>query len=627
MTRFSGMNIDDCCYEQSEYDSDYDSEYDSDECSTKRTRRVLGPVQLAPKKCKCVRCQWNGEHKECEQKWITINQMQAYYDEQLKLKCSELQVETSTTIAKMQAEQITALKALEEQALIMLSQHISFMSTLPKESKAGRERREAEKKKAHQEKMSKQLRKGGGFKRRVVKETAPEVIKARRALRRKESKGLKKQAEVERSTTFATVAKEVIIVEEAIVVTEVVEEAIVFTEVVEEAIVVVEEVRPKTQQVCKSVNTGLPCVHGARCRFLHPTKPKEDDWQEVKTRTRQTNSHTIEVPTQFSYNLRTRMCDSVASKKPCRHSNCRYAHSVSELVFAECSYGNECRNVNHEGRGVYSCVYNKTCLRSHPGETKESICVRAGVIIPKIIVTKVEVPFSKTVYMPTLAEATGVIHKTLSRLPKTSSAWQKQIKIESDETLASKPDVVVKVTEVKIEAATSETIRAEAFAALADTKKFDDKLLRTRMCESVAAQKACRHGDSCRFAHNISELVFAQCLFGESCRHVEYQANGVYTSVWGKTCKRLHPGETNASICERSGLKSSPVVLKAEKATPAPTAPVVLKAMPEETAPVVLKAEKAMPEETVLRVPRELAMQAMELAMRSGKTNIRVEII
>ncbi len=32
-------------------------------------------------------------------------------------------------------------------------------------------------------------------------------------------------------------------------------------------------------------------------------------------------------------------------------------------------------------------------------------------------------------------------------------------------------------------------------------------------------------------------------------------------------------------------------------------------------------------EETVVRVPKEMFLQAMEMAMKSGKTNIRVEII
>ena len=40
--------------------------------------------------------------------------------------------------------------------------------------------------------------------------------------------------------------------------------------------------------------------------------------------------------------------------------------------------------------------------------------------------------------------------------------------------------------------------------------------------------------------------------------------------------------------------------------------------------PVKPKAEEG---EVVLRVPKEMFLQAMEMAMKSGKTNIRVEII
>jgi hypothetical protein len=47
-----------------------------------------------------------------------------------------------------------------------------------------------------------------------------------------------------------------------------------------------------------------------------------------------------------------------------------------------------------------------------------------------------------------------------------------------------------------------------------------------------------------------------------------------------------------------------------------------LAALAPEPTPVVLSQE-----ETVIRVPKEFVIQAMELAMKSGKTNIRVEII
>ena len=586
MEHLSKMNMTECyelsCYEQPEYDSDYDSEYDSDDKCSTRKRIVLGPLQLAPKKCNCIHCNWNGEQKECEQKWVTLNQMREHYNNQMKLKCLELQVETSTSIAKMQAEHSSALKALEEQSILVLSQHNAFMATLPKETKAGRERRKAEKKKAHQEKMSRQVHKTGGFKKRVIKEIDPEVIKARRASRRKVSKDAKKEAEAERVLTFAS---------------EKVVEEVVAEEVVTEEVVAEEVVAEEVVEVFKYVDLVLQ---------TRPTQVKksddEENWQQVKSRKKQP---TTQPTTQSHQPIRTQMCESVASEKCCRHGDkCRFAHNVTELVFPVCSFGNNCNNVIREGNGVYSSVRGKMCNRSHPGETKESVCARVGITIPKVVEKIVK--FS-SVYMPTL---TGV-KSSNSSVPHPNSAWQKKIKIEPDATFVTKPVVVVKkqvAPEVKICVSTSETSRAVAFAALANPKSLDNNLLRSQMCDSVSAKKACRHGSSCRFAHSISELVFPSCLFGESCKHVEYQCDGVYNNVRGKSCNRIHPYETKASICSRSEIKvdSAPLV----KPEPLMT-----------TVPVVLT------QETVLRVPKEFVIQAMELAMKSGKTNIRVEIV
>ena len=46
---------------------------------------------------------------------------------------------------------------------------------------------------------------------------------------------------------------------------------------------------------------------------------------------------------------------------------------------------------------------------------------------------------------------------------------------------------------------------------------------------STQSDKPSSHCACFRFAHSVSELV-------TSCRNVEYQANGVYTIVSGKTC-------------------------------------------------------------------------------------------
>ena len=198
---------------------------------------------------------------------------------------------------------------------------------------------------------------------------------------------------------------------------------------------------------------------------------------------------------------------------------------------------------------------------------------------------------------------------------KTISAWQKPLNVEVQDLAPASPKTASSSLQTQIEPNDVEVnIRSNAFSALADIKKIDGALLRTRLCDSVANQKACRHGVSCRFAHNIDELVFANCLFGTSCRHVKSQGNGVYTSVFGKACNRLHPGETNASVCARSEIKVVP-----PKSTPNFRKPT----------PVVVSTPKQISKSTptVLRVPIEMAVLAMEFATKSGKTNIRIEII
>jgi len=47
---------------------------------------------------------------------------------------------------------------------------------------------------------------------------------------------------------------------------------------------------------------------------------------------------------------------------------------------------------------------------------------------------------------------------------------------------------------------------------------------------------------------------------------------------------------------------------------------------PSATPPPVVP-KPVVEEETVVRVPKEMFLQAMEMAVKSGKTNIRVEII
>jgi hypothetical protein len=220
--------------------------------------------------------------------------------------------------------------------------------------------------------------------------------------------------------------------------------------------------------------------------------------------------------------------------------------------------------------------------------------------------------------------------------------------------------------------------RTSAFEVLADKECLNDKLTKTQMCNSVGRGNGkCWHRN-CRYAHNIDELRLSECLFGDKCR-LMHTPGGRYN----KKCIHKHPQESRDEYMIRTGnvsksktkvsdtelhIRETRRVVKAME-TPAneniwKTLPVdsedeieiiLEKPKPREIKPlyqlpkfsaeqlarmktdeteIEIEAPKMVPqvvapkmEETVLRVPKELAMQAMELAMKSGRTNIRVEIV
>ena len=69
--------------------------------------------------------------------------------------------------------------------------------------------------------------------------------------------------------------------------------------------------------------------------------------------------------------LKTRMCRSVATKTPCKHSNCRYAHSTDELTASFCAFNDSCKLVRTIGGKIKNRNKNKICEYIHIGETKE----------------------------------------------------------------------------------------------------------------------------------------------------------------------------------------------------------------------------------------------------------------
>jgi len=233
--------------------------------------------------------------------------------------------------------------------------------------------------------------------------------------------------------------------------------------------------------------------------------------------------------------------------------------------------------------------------------------------------------------------------------------------------------------------------RSKAFEILADKEGLQKRLTKTRMCNSVGTDEPCKHGENCRFAHTLDELVISDCFFGNKCRFIKIHKEKVYNKDGDcKCCPHKHPQETIDEFYSRTGLTKyqestveepqeidlekqqereeqereeqerkerklqaeaeqyeqdrkegvswSAKLLGAAASGPCPInrpptrielpAKQVASSEPVPPQPVADKVVVSQPkQETVLRVPKELAIQAMEMAIKMGSENIRVEIV
>jgi hypothetical protein len=202
-----------------------------------------------------------------------------------------------------------------------------------------------------------------------------------------------------------------------------------------------------------------------------------------------------------------------------------------------------------------------------------------------------------------------------------------------------------------------------------DKERRTDSFVKTRMCTTVDKNENCRHGENCRFAHSLDELKISNCLFEQRCRFVR-MSNGELINYGEKVCSHKHPHETKDTFFTRTGLdryKKSPKsvdqvaqqqVVQPQFAQhsfwqppqPPPFQPVFWQPpqppQPPHFQPVFWqpplppfpkpfvdqqcqtnKVDTITDEILVIRVPKELANQAIEIAMNSGKTRIQIEII
>ena len=196
--------------------------------------------------------------------------------------------------------------------------------------------------------------------------------------------------------------------------------------------------------------------------------------------------------------------------------------------------------------------------------------------------------------------------------------------------------------------------------------------LKTRICNSLDKNEVCPHGDGCRFAHSLEDLVIRDCYFKDNCRFVKIKS-GKLVNDGDKICRNKHSQESKDDFIKRTGLShykttapkheeinvddvnvhEEPTVKQeqsfaCDKQTnyncaaanksfltqgsasvkfvcPVPfTAPQPV----HEPLPPTFKfgAQPSLEKEIVLRVPKVLAIQALELAMNSGNRCIRLEV-
>ena len=210
----------------------------------------------------------------------------------------------------------------------------------------------------------------------------------------------------------------------------------------------------------------------------------------------------------------------------------------------------------------------------------------------------------------------------------------------------------------------------EAYELLANKEKLETALVKTRMCNSVDMKEVCKHGDKCRFAHNLDELKISTCLFEDKCRFVKI-CNGKLQNDGFKICNHKHPQESTEDFISRVGLdkynkqnnrKESflpPTQPRPQFVPPPPVHPQFVpptqpQFVPPPTQPQFFTQPQFVPppptqpqivspptqnqndststqtsteQVLIIRVPKELASQALEIAMKSGRTHIQVEII
>ena len=410
------------------------------------------------------------------------------FEYQAHLQELAIQAETEKDLADFSEEK--KIRLMEE---AKKKKEREFYDSLPTESKAFREKRLAAQKtkpKTENKPLPFGHRRNGGGKSKNHSEVDPEVIKARRAERRKIVKAAKKEAERIRAENFAAQEEPKKIEKVSVP-------------------IVQEDFRTAEILLVKKEEDFLPPKKES------PKKELESDWITVPMKKKPTikmgaasyNKSENKISTDVSKS-KTRMCKSVLENTPCPHgSECRFAHNVNELTPTSCSYGSNCK-------------FQKKCFFLHPSETKDQYIARLCLPVPNN--TEKPQPSTEQPQNPPSTEKL-----------ETKSVWKP-------------PELPVNKNPWKIETSVEQATEDPwTFVENSKKQKPQEKIEKNitekyRMCTSVLKNTACPHGSTCRFAHNVDELTPKECTYGVCCRF-----------KFSERCAFIHPQETKDQYVTR----------------------------------------------------------------------------
>ena len=191
--------------------------------------------------------------------------------------------------------------------------------------------------------------------------------------------------------------------------------------------------------------------------------------------------------------------------------------------------------------------------------------------------------------------------------------------------------------------------RSMAMRTLSNRDTTKRNLEKTRMCKAVGRNEPCPHGPTCRFAHSIDELQMSDCLFGDECRYVRLVNGKLCNDPTVGFCGHKHKAETRDEFINRVVRPHRPSLGEGPSRAGKGDSPRLRLDIPQQPNPWTTSKTTTPPlppppevntnhfqtipkraevcHETVLRVPLKLAIPAMELALQSGKRNIRVEVV